>query len=75
MLTSYRALPAFAAVENGLNRLKAAKYRLYTFSKGRADAVETLLQAVGVRDLFDGVVSVDEIQSFKPDPAQSTAIY
>ncbi len=69
LLDSYRTLPAFKDVEDGLARLKAADFHLYAFSNGTADAVETLLAAAGIRDFFLEVVSVDDIKSFKPDPA------
>ena len=69
LMSIYRVLPAFADVKEGLSRLKAAGFRLYAFSNGSADAVETLLVAAGIRDLFLGIVSVDEIKSFKPNPA------
>jgi 2-haloacid dehalogenase len=42
---------------------------LFAFSNGTADAVDNLLVAAGIRDYFDGVVSVDDLKSFKPDPA------
>lgn len=69
LLESYRSLPAFKDVEGGLTKLKANNYRLYAFSNGTADAVDALLVAAGIRDYFDGVVSVDDLKSFKPSPA------
>jgi 2-haloacid dehalogenase len=69
LLDSYRRLPAFDDVENALARLQAAGYRLYAFSNGSAEAVEGLLAGAGIRDFFLGVVSVDDIRSFKPSPA------
>jgi len=69
LLEGYRTLPAFDDVTAGLADLKAAGFRLYAFSNGRADAVEKLLVAAGIREFFLGVVSVDDLQSFKPDPA------
>jgi 2-haloacid dehalogenase len=69
LLGAYRALPAFDDVVDGLALLKSENYRLYAFSNGSADAVETLLSAAGVRDFFLGVVSTDDIRSFKPNPA------
>jgi 2-haloacid dehalogenase len=65
----YRVLPAFDDVKEGLTRLKEAGFRLYAFSNGAADALEVLLDNAGIRDLFLGVVSVDDIKSFKPNPA------
>src|SRR5262249_2018664 len=69
LLGAYRALPAFADVKDGLARCKAAGFRLFAFSNGAADAVEALLANAGIRDSFVDVVSVDEIRTFKPDPA------
>jgi len=69
LMSIYRILPAFDDVEKGLTRLKAAGFRLYAFSNGAADALEVLLNNAGIRDLFLGVVSVDDIKSFKPNPA------
>jgi 2-haloacid dehalogenase len=68
LLELYRVLPAFADVEEGLARAKNAGFRLFAFSNGSADAVETLLRHAGIRDCFLGVVSVDEMKSFKPNP-------
>jgi 2-haloacid dehalogenase len=69
LLDAYQTLPAFADAAEGLAQAKAAGLRLFAFSNGRADAVESLLAQAGLRDFFLGVVSVDEVQSFKPDPA------
>jgi 2-haloacid dehalogenase len=69
LLDSYRTLPAFKDVKDGLARLKAADFHLYAFSNGSADAVETLLVSAGIRDFFLGVISVDDLKSFKPNPA------
>jgi 2-haloacid dehalogenase len=68
LLSIYRVLPAFEDAKEGLTRLKDAGFRLYAFSNGAADALEMLLSAAGIRDLFLGVVSVDDLKSFKPDP-------
>ena len=69
LLGIYRVLPAFNDVKEGLSQLKAAGFRLYAFSNGKADALEMLLNTAGVRDLFLDVVSVDDIKVFKPSPA------
>ena len=68
LLTEYRGLPAFDDARESLAGLKADGHSLYAFSNGTADAVEALLLAAGVRDWFDGVVSVDDCRSFKPNP-------
>lgn len=69
LLSGYRVLPAFDDVEAGLSVLQASGFRSYAFSNGSADAVDTLLTSAGIRDLFLGVVSVDDLKSFKPNPA------
>ena len=69
LLQSYRTLPAFADAQAALTGLQAAGYRMFAFSNGSADAVENLLSAAGLRKFFDNVVSVDELRSFKPNPA------
>ncbi len=68
LLRAYRVLPAFDDAKKGLARSKDAGFRLFAFSNGTAEAVETLLDTAGILDFFHGVVSVDEIKSFKPDP-------
>jgi 2-haloacid dehalogenase len=68
LLKNYRTLPAFADVVESLSQLKAAGFRLFAFSNGSADAVEELLVNAGIRTYFEGVVSVEDIRSFKPNP-------
>ena len=68
LMAAYRTLPAFDDVTPALAALQAADVRMYAFSNGRAEAVETLLQSAGIREYFTGVVSVDDMKSFKPNP-------
>ncbi len=69
LLESYRELPAFEDAEPALRELRARDCRLFAFSNGAAEAVETLLSAAGIREHFLGVVSCDDVRSFKPNPA------
>jgi 2-haloacid dehalogenase len=69
LLDRYRTLPAFADVVPALQALGDEGHRLYAFSNGTRQAVETLLVAAGIHDFFLDIVSVDEVRSFKPDPA------
>lgn len=69
LLEGYRTLPAFSDAQSALTGLKAAGYRLFAFSNGTAEAVENLLATAGLGNHFDGIVSVDELKSFKPNPA------
>jgi 2-haloacid dehalogenase len=68
LLNAYKVLPAFDDVTEGLARAKASGFRIFAFSNGSAEAVEALLINAGIRDFFLGVVSVDEVKSFKPNP-------
>ena len=69
LMQIYRVLPAFDDVAESLEALAREDARLYAFSNGLADAVEGLLEHAGIDHLFDGVISVDPLQTFKPDPA------
>lgn len=68
LLAVYRVLPAFDDVKECLARFSSGDFRLYAFSNGSADAIETLLVSAGIRAFFHDVVSVDEVKSFKPNP-------
>jgi len=68
LMAEYRFLPAFGDVKESLAGLKSEGYSLCAFSNGATEAVETLLLAADIRDLFDGVVSVDDQKTFKPNP-------
>lgn len=69
LLGLYRRLPAFADVEAGLTQLRDDGFRLYAFSNGTQAAVEALLETAGIRSFFIDIVSVDDLSTFKPDPA------
>ncbi|TYO99613.1 2-haloacid dehalogenase [Geothermobacter ehrlichii] len=69
LLAAYRRLPAFADVEKALELLRQKSCRLFAFSNGKPDDLESLLQQAGIREYFEEIVSCDEIRSFKPNPA------
>ncbi|NIQ92928.1 MAG: haloacid dehalogenase type II [Desulfuromonadales bacterium] len=69
LLAQYRTLPAFPDVQKSLPGLKESGHRLFAFSNGLAGDVHQLLEHAGIEGWFDGVVSCDEIGSFKPNPA------
>ncbi|WP_240433839.1 haloacid dehalogenase type II [Shewanella japonica] len=68
LMECYKTLPSFEDVKPALIALKAQGYRMFAFSNGTKRAVETLLYAAGIDALFEGVVSADEIKTFKPNP-------
>ncbi|RMG37862.1 MAG: haloacid dehalogenase type II [Gammaproteobacteria bacterium] len=69
LLDGYGTLPAFEDVPEALCSLETAGVRLFAFSNGTREAVEGLLGHAGIRQHFLDVVSVDELRSFKPNPA------
>ena len=69
LLESYRSLLAFDDVTESLQDLKQEGFRLFAFSNGSQDAVEALLTNAGIREYFIDVVSVDDLKTFKPNPA------
>jgi 2-haloacid dehalogenase len=68
LMQVYRELPAYDDVPASLQALADAGFRMFGFSNGVADDVSGLLQHAGIDRHFEGVVSVDTIATFKPDP-------
>ena len=69
LLDKYRELPAYKEVLAALCELKDAGCRNYAFSNGEPDDLEYLLAHAGLDSALEGIVSVHDVQSFKPDPA------
>jgi 2-haloacid dehalogenase len=69
LIERYKSLPAFADAAPGLAFLKRDGLFLAAFSNGEAEAVSSVLQNAQLLSLFDDIISVDEVRSFKPDPA------
>ncbi len=68
LLEEYSILPAFPDVQKGLNELKESGHRLFAFSNGSAKAISKLLINANIINYFDGIVSVEGVQVFKPSP-------
>jgi 2-haloacid dehalogenase len=49
--------------------MRTQGHRLVAFSSGPVADPDNLLSHAGVRELLDDLASVDEIKTFKPDPA------
>jgi 2-haloacid dehalogenase len=69
LLKEYTRLPAYPDARAGLEKLKTKCRRLVAFSNGEEAVVTELLATQGLSELLDSVISVDDIRSFKPDPA------
>lgn len=68
LMTAYLSLPAFPDAKPVLEEL-GRHYPQYAFSNGTHPALEKVLGHNGLLEHLDGLVSVDDIKSFKPDPA------
>ena len=68
LLEEYRYLPVFPDVAKALQTLKDGGDRLYAFSNGVPEDLNSLLRHAGINDLFLDIVSVHEIKKFKPAP-------
>lgn len=68
LMDEYSVLPTFPDVENGLKNLKQSGHKLVAFSNGSEKAISKLLTNANIIDLFDGVVSVESVATFKPNP-------
>jgi 2-haloacid dehalogenase len=69
LMAKYLELPAYPGAVKALGELADAGFRNFAFSNGEADDLAVLLSAAGFDGVLDGIVSVHEVQSFKPDPA------
>jgi 2-haloacid dehalogenase len=69
LLAKFSQLTAFEDVIPGLVSLRNQGHILTAFSNGPEIAVRTLMQNAGVLPQLHNVISVDDIKTFKPDPA------
>ncbi len=69
LLAKYRELPAYTEVPAALRDLQDAGCRNYAFSNGEPDDLAYLLAHAGLDISLEGIISVHDVQSFKPDPA------
>ncbi|MET0068260.1 MAG: haloacid dehalogenase type II [Candidatus Thiodiazotropha sp.] len=69
LLELYRELPVFDDVKEGLTLLSGASYRLFAFSNGTRDDVNSLLANANIEDYFLDVITVESVRSYKPNPA------
>jgi 2-haloacid dehalogenase len=68
LMVEYLNLPLFPDVRPALESLKSAGCTLLGFSNGIENSLRALLGNAGVLSCFNGIVSVDDVKTFKPDP-------
>lgn len=68
LLDAYWTCDAYPEVPELLKQLKSRGARLAILSNGSPKMLAAACASAGIGDLFDDVVSVDEIKVYKPDP-------
>lgn len=68
LLDIYKVLPAFSDVKPTLDQLNTGNISCYAFSNGSRQAVKQLIEHAQIDHLFEAVISVDDVQTFKPSP-------
>jgi 2-haloacid dehalogenase len=69
LIGDYQRLPTFADVPAGLDRLHSLGHRMAAFSNGVERRVRELLANAALLAHFEAVISVDDLQMFKPHPS------
>lgn len=69
LLDGWRRLPAYDDAREALVRLRDSGVRAVAFTNGVEASARDLLDHAGLLSLLDGVVTVEPVRSFKPDPA------
>ena len=69
LLARYRQLDAFPDAVPGLTALKAQGHTLVASWNGVEASLRALLDHAGLLDHLTGTISVDDVRTFKPDPA------
>ncbi len=68
LVEEYQNLKPFPDVIPGIEALKSKGHTLVAFSNGVEATARTLLQRAGVLPYLGGVISVDDLKTFKPSP-------
>src|SRR5260370_8159149 len=68
LMEQLRSLRPYPDVVSGLQKLKNAGYQAVAFSNGVEATVRNLLRRAEILPHLQGIVSVDDLRTFKPDP-------
>lgn len=68
LMAQYNNLDRFDDVEEGLSRLKETGHQMVVFSNGTPAMLEALMDREQLAPYFEGYVSVNEVQVYKPSP-------
>jgi len=68
LITKYQNLQPFPDVIPGIEAMREKGHTLVAFSNGVEATAHTLLERAGVLPYLEGIISVDDLKTFKPDP-------
>jgi 2-haloacid dehalogenase len=68
LMDAYLVLTAFPDVKPGLEVLKRNGLRLAILSNGEPEMLQAAAQSAGISGLFDAIISVEDVMTFKPAP-------
>jgi len=68
LMEAYLNLAAFPDVKSGLEALKKQGLLLAILSNGEPKMLEAAARSAGIYDLFEPIISVEEVKIFKPSP-------
>ena len=68
ILDLYRVLSTFPEVKENLTQLKEKKYKLAILSNGTPSLLKELVNSNNLENIFDDVMSVEEVKTYKPHP-------
>jgi 2-haloacid dehalogenase len=69
LMAAYQNLPAYEDAADALKTLQSQGHSLVAFSNGDEITVRDLLTKAGLLPYLQGVISVDDVRTFKPNPA------
>ena len=68
LLALYRTLDPFPDAVSALRQLRAAGMRSLILSNGTPAILDSAVRAAGLESLLDGILSVESVRVYKPDP-------
>ena len=68
LLNLYKKLNPYPELKDCLKSLKSKKLKICVLSNGSPDLLKQLISNAGVQELFDDLISVEDVKIFKPDP-------
>ena len=69
LMNSYLTLAAYPEVPDTLKRLKSAGMKLAILSNGTPAMLDAAARNAGIANLFDALLSVEEVEVYKPHPS------